>query len=45
MPLLRQFDAGVEAYPDRLRELDALIRAEGPFVVHSARFLSEARKP
>ncbi|MFF2041550.1 class I SAM-dependent methyltransferase [Kitasatospora sp. NPDC058170] len=34
----------VGAYLDRLRELDALIRAEGPFVAHSARFLIEARK-
>ncbi|MFE2108866.1 SAM-dependent methyltransferase, partial [Kitasatospora sp. NPDC059463] len=35
----------VEAHWARLRELDALIRAEGPFVAHSARFLIEARKP
>ncbi|MFG3056396.1 class I SAM-dependent methyltransferase [Kitasatospora sp. NPDC048239] len=35
----------VEAYLDRLRELDALIRSQGPFVAHSARFLIEARKP
>ncbi|MFF0411250.1 methyltransferase domain-containing protein [Kitasatospora sp. NPDC004745] len=35
----------VDAHLDRLRELDALIRAEGPFVAHSARFLIEARKP
>ncbi|MFD4395903.1 methyltransferase domain-containing protein [Kitasatospora sp. NPDC058478] len=35
----------VAAYRDRLRELDALIRTEGPFVAHSARFLIEARKP
>ncbi|MFJ9609616.1 methyltransferase domain-containing protein [Kitasatospora sp. NPDC101176] len=34
----------VDAYRDRLRELDARIRAEGPFVAHSARFLIEARK-
>ncbi|MED7955187.1 class I SAM-dependent methyltransferase [Streptomyces sp. BE303] len=34
----------VGAYRDRLRELDARIRAEGPFVAHSARFLIEARK-
>ncbi|MEV7026857.1 class I SAM-dependent methyltransferase [Kitasatospora sp. NPDC093558] len=34
----------VKAYEDRLRELDALIRADGPFVAHSARFLIEARK-
>ncbi len=35
----------VAGYRDRLRELDALIRDEGPFVPHSARFLIEARKP
>ncbi len=35
----------VEGHRERLRELDALIRAEGPFVAHSARFLVEARKP
>ncbi|MER5350980.1 class I SAM-dependent methyltransferase [Kitasatospora sp. NPDC002551] len=35
----------VEAHGERLRELDALIRAEGPFVARSARFLIEARKP
>ncbi|MEV6979289.1 class I SAM-dependent methyltransferase [Kitasatospora sp. NPDC093806] len=35
----------VDAHRDRLRELDARIRAEGPFVAHSARFLIEARKP
>ncbi|MGW3077969.1 methyltransferase domain-containing protein [Kitasatospora sp. NPDC001132] len=34
----------VDAYWDRLRELDAQIRAKGPFVAHSARFLIEARK-
>ncbi|MER6300787.1 class I SAM-dependent methyltransferase [Kitasatospora sp. NPDC001539] len=34
----------VDAYRDRLRELDARIRAEGPFVAHSARFLIEAHK-
>ena len=34
----------VDAYRDRLRELDALIRAEGPFVAHSARHLIIARK-
>ncbi|MFI6345014.1 class I SAM-dependent methyltransferase [Streptomyces sp. NPDC050560] len=28
-----------------LRRLDAAIRAEGPFVAHSTRFLIEARKP
>ncbi|MFI9231214.1 class I SAM-dependent methyltransferase [Streptomyces rimosus] len=35
----------VDGYRDRLRELDARIRAEGPFVAHSTRFLIEARKP
>ncbi|MGW7556187.1 class I SAM-dependent methyltransferase [Streptomyces rimosus] len=35
----------VDGYRDRLRELDAKIRAEGPFVAHSTRFLIEARKP
>ncbi|MFE7590498.1 class I SAM-dependent methyltransferase [Kitasatospora sp. NPDC057512] len=35
----------VSGYRDRLRELDERIRAEGPFVAHSARFLIEARKP
>ncbi|MFG3254050.1 class I SAM-dependent methyltransferase [Streptomyces sp. NPDC048172] len=34
-----------EAYDGRLRELDALIRAEGPFVAHSARTLFECGKP
>ncbi|MFH8404329.1 class I SAM-dependent methyltransferase [Streptomyces sp. NPDC018019] len=34
----------VDAHRDRLRELDAKIRAEGPFVAHSTRFLIEARK-
>ncbi|MBV6699110.1 class I SAM-dependent methyltransferase [Kitasatospora aureofaciens] len=34
----------VGAYRERLRELDALIRADGSFVAHSARFLIEARK-
>ncbi|MFD7663149.1 class I SAM-dependent methyltransferase [Streptomyces sp. NPDC059788] len=35
----------VDRYRDRLRELDAEIRAAGPFVAHSTRFLVEARKP
>lgn len=35
----------VEGYRDRLRELHERIRAEGPFVAHSTRFLIEARKP
>lgn len=34
----------VAGYRDRLRELDERIRAEGPFVAHSARFLIEARR-
>ncbi|MEU3748492.1 MULTISPECIES: class I SAM-dependent methyltransferase [Streptomyces] len=35
----------VESHLPRLRTLDALIRAEGPFVAHSARTLIEARRP
>ncbi|GGU99858.1 methyltransferase type 11 [Actinomadura cremea] len=35
----------VEKYRDRLRELDARIRTDGPFVAHSTRVLVEARKP
>ncbi|RFU39763.1 class I SAM-dependent methyltransferase [Actinomadura logoneensis] len=35
----------VEAYRGRLRELDGLIRRDGPFVAHSTRTLIEARKP
>ncbi|KOT86425.1 methyltransferase type 11 [Streptomyces sp. NRRL F-5755] len=35
----------VDGHRERLRELDAKIRAEGPFVAHSTRFLIEARKP
>ncbi|MET9216205.1 MULTISPECIES: class I SAM-dependent methyltransferase [unclassified Nocardia] len=35
----------VERYLDRLRELHEQIRADGPFVAHSTRFLIEARKP
>ncbi|BFV60364.1 class I SAM-dependent methyltransferase [Kitasatospora sp. CMC57] len=35
----------VAQYHDRLRELHERIRAEGPFVAHSARFLIEARRP
>ncbi|MEU7185426.1 class I SAM-dependent methyltransferase [Streptomyces sp. NPDC045369] len=35
----------VDRYRGRLRELDEKIRAEGPFVAHSTRFLIEARKP
>ncbi|MGW1377817.1 class I SAM-dependent methyltransferase [Streptomyces sp. NPDC002446] len=34
----------VGRYRDRLRELDGLIRKEGPFVAHTTRFLIEARK-
>ncbi|MFI6482893.1 class I SAM-dependent methyltransferase [Nonomuraea sp. NPDC050663] len=35
----------VERHLDRLRELDARIRAEGPFVATTTRFLIEATKP
>ncbi|MEV4253802.1 methyltransferase domain-containing protein [Spirillospora sp. NPDC049652] len=35
----------VGKYRDRLRELDELIRRDGPFVAHSTRTLIEARKP
>ncbi|QFG24485.1 class I SAM-dependent methyltransferase [Actinomadura sp. WMMB 499] len=35
----------VERYRERLRELDAEIRADGPFVAHSTRLLVDARKP
>ncbi|MFB6889058.1 methyltransferase domain-containing protein [Kitasatospora sp. NPDC056327] len=35
----------VDGYRERLRALDALIRAEGPFTAHAARFLIEARRP
>lgn len=35
----------VDAYRDRLRTLHEYIRAEGPFVAHSTRFLIEAHKP
>lgn len=38
-------DFTVEKYGERLRALDARIRADGPFVVHSSRTLIEARKP
>ncbi|QDQ13433.1 class I SAM-dependent methyltransferase [Streptomyces spectabilis] len=34
----------VDAYRARLRELDGLIREEGPFVAHSTRHLFDARK-
>ncbi|TDD93853.1 class I SAM-dependent methyltransferase [Actinomadura rubrisoli] len=34
-----------EAHRDRLRELDARIRRDGPFIAHSTRHLIEARKP
>ncbi|MFC7405434.1 class I SAM-dependent methyltransferase [Georgenia alba] len=37
-------DFSVGRYRDRLRELDARIRAEGPFVAHSTRHLIEAHK-
>jgi SAM-dependent methyltransferase len=35
----------VDAYRDRLREMDARIRRDGSFVAHTTRFLIEARKP
>lgn len=35
----------VAEHRERLRELDALIRREGPFVAYASRFLIEARKP
>ena len=35
----------VDAYRDRLSELDALIRREGRFVAHSSRTLVDARRP
>ncbi|WP_441250755.1 class I SAM-dependent methyltransferase [Kitasatospora sp. McL0602] len=35
----------VEQYRERLRALDEQIRAEGPFVAHSTRFLITAHKP
>ncbi|MGV9566494.1 class I SAM-dependent methyltransferase [Streptomyces sp. NPDC003480] len=35
----------VEAHEPRLRSLHERIRARGPFVAHSTRFLIEARKP
>lgn len=35
----------VGRYRDRLRELHEQIKAEGPFVAHSSRFLIEASKP
>jgi len=38
-------DFTVERYGEELRRLDAHIRAEGPFVAHSTRFLVEAARP
>jgi SAM-dependent methyltransferase len=35
----------VDAYRDRLRDLDARIRRDGPFVAHSTRTLVVARRP
>jgi hypothetical protein len=35
----------VEAHRDRLRDLDARIRRDGPFVAHSTRTLVVARRP
>jgi SAM-dependent methyltransferase len=37
-------DFSVERYRDRLRDLDALLRREGPFVASSSRHLIEARR-
>jgi hypothetical protein len=37
-------DFTVDRYAERLRQLDAQIRAEGPFVAHSTRFLIEATR-
>ena len=37
-------DFSVERYHDKLVELDAHIRREGPFVAHSTRHLIEARR-
>lgn len=37
-------DFSVERYHDKLAELDAGIRTEGPFVAHSTRHLIEARR-
>ena len=37
-------DFTVERYVDRLRDLDAMIRADGSFVAHSSRYLVEARR-
>lgn len=35
----------VDSYRDRLRDLDSLIRREGPFLAHSTRVLVEAHRP
>jgi hypothetical protein len=37
-------DFSVERYLDKLRALDAQIRADGAFVSHSSRYLIEARR-
>ena len=37
-------DFSVERYHDKLVELDARLRREGPFVAHSTRHLIEARR-
>jgi len=34
----------LEGYRDRLRDLDALLRRDGPFVAHSTRTLVDARR-
>jgi SAM-dependent methyltransferase len=38
-------DFSVATYRERLRELDALLRAGQPFVAHSSRHVVEARRP
>lgn len=38
-------DFTVEAYRQRLQEIDAVIRRDGAFVAHSTRVLFEARRP
>ncbi len=38
-------DFSVDRYADRLRQLDGRLRAEGPFLAHSTRYLIEAVRP